>query len=320
MRQPSNSSALEQLMALCQEGAPWRICLWDWSGITRSHGDLALDFDRYQVHRSPFCEYAKSTAAGLRRCLRCRQAASHKALKQVGPVLGTCHMGLNEWVLPIRLGEQVLGILFGGQIHVAGSAGLDKGRAKRKAAAVGISAARLASLGLRVPVIDKAGAGDLRQRMELIVKFIVNQLRGEPAQNLSGKMVRRPVPQEIPSMRGKLREAWVAKSGVEIARLDYHKPLSSTRIAARLGVSLSVFCRCFKEQTGRSFKDYVQDLRIAAASRLLIESESSIAYIASETGFQEPNFFSRVFRARTGLSPSQFREKHWKIKASKLSN
>ena len=47
-------------------------------------------------------------------------------------------MCLNELVLPIRLGEQVLGIIYGGQVHIDGAPGLDQRRRKRKAAAVGI--------------------------------------------------------------------------------------------------------------------------------------------------------------------------------------
>ena len=210
---------------------------------------------------------------------------------------------------PIRIGEQVLGILFGGQMRGSASAparGADPGL-KRSAAAMGLDPARLAALRKKLPRAGAGGEAELASRLDLIARFIVSQLKADPGQSLSGKMSRAPVQQELPSMRGRSRRIWLAKSGVEIARTEYHRPLSSSRVAKRLGASLSVFCRSFREHSGRSFKDFLQETRVKAASRLLIESESSIAYIATETGFSDPNFFSRVFKRRSGHSPGKFR-------------
>jgi AraC-like DNA-binding protein len=311
-------SPLQRLFELSQEDKPWRICLWDWSGFTRASPELALDFDRFQVHRSPFCEAAKSSPMGLRRCLRCRQAAGAKALRQ-GPYQGVCHLGVTELVHPVLLGERVLGILFGGQLLGPGRRRLEPAELAGRGRRLGILPRRLARRGAELPRASAAQLRDLKGRLELIAAFISAQLRADPSQSLSSGMARAPVQQEQPSMRGASRRAWLAKSGMEIARLEYHKALSSSRTAARLNVSLSVFCRSFKEHCGRSFKAYLQEQRLVAAERLLIESESALSYIGAEVGFKDPNFFSRAFRRKNGLSPSEFREKHWKLKGARRS-
>ena len=53
--------------------------------------------------------------------------------------------------------------------------------------------------------------------------------------------------------------------------------------------------------------DYVVTARINRAKPLLQESNLSIKTIAEQTGFKTPYYFSRMFKARTGFSPSQYR-------------
>ncbi len=64
----------------------------------------------------------------------------------------------------------------------------------------------------------------------------------------------------------------------------------------------------FKKTTGKSIINYLIDVRINAAKKLLAESSMSCARIAVAVGFEDANYFSRVFKKRTGYSPLRFRE------------
>lgn len=64
----------------------------------------------------------------------------------------------------------------------------------------------------------------------------------------------------------------------------------------------------FKKTTGKSIINYLIDVRINAAKKLLAESSMSCAGIAQTVGFDDANYFSRVFKKRTGYSPLRYRD------------
>jgi len=72
----------------------------------------------------------------------------------------------------------------------------------------------------------------------------------------------------------------------------------------------TAFSRFFRAKTGITFVDYLNDIRIGHASRLLIDTISPIAEIAQECGFTSLTNFNRIFKKRKGLVPKDFREKH----------
>lgn len=66
--------------------------------------------------------------------------------------------------------------------------------------------------------------------------------------------------------------------------------------------------RRFKAATGTTLMDYVQNLRIEEAKRLLESSQTPFDEIAAEVGYENPGFFRRLFKRRTGLTPSNYRK------------
>lgn len=88
-------------------------------------------------------------------------------------------------------------------------------------------------------------------------------------------------------------------------------------IAREVGMSRSYFSRCFRDITGKTFQDYVRDLRIEQAKKLLRHTKRSISWIAAESGYPNERYFSRVFRELTGTLPRDYRRQH--LNASKMS-
>lgn len=64
----------------------------------------------------------------------------------------------------------------------------------------------------------------------------------------------------------------------------------------------------FKKTTGKSIINYLIDIRVNAAKKLLAESSMSCARIATAVGFEDANYFSRIFKKRTGYSPLKYRD------------
>jgi transcriptional regulator GlxA family with amidase domain len=65
--------------------------------------------------------------------------------------------------------------------------------------------------------------------------------------------------------------------------------------------------RRFKIATGASLIDYLQNLRVEEAKRLLEAAEMPVDEISFDVGYEDPSFFRRLFKRRTGLTPSQYR-------------
>jgi len=84
-------------------------------------------------------------------------------------------------------------------------------------------------------------------------------------------------------------------------------PLAQT--AKRLGMSERTLQRKLND-AGTTFKEELADARIRAARRLLVDSEAALTTIALEVGCGSLQYFSALFRRRTGLTPSAFRAKH----------
>jgi transcriptional regulator GlxA family with amidase domain len=79
------------------------------------------------------------------------------------------------------------------------------------------------------------------------------------------------------------------------------------QVTALAGIPERSLKRRFKAATGSSLIEYLQNLRIEEAKRLLESSELPIEEICAETGYHDTSFFRRVFKRLTGLTPSHYR-------------
>jgi AraC-like DNA-binding protein len=88
----------------------------------------------------------------------------------------------------------------------------------------------------------------------------------------------------------------------------YDEAVSPSSLARQAGLSPERFARAVKRIFGLAPSQLIARTRLDAASRLLRESEQSIAAIAVACGFYDHSAFTRAFRSATGQTPSQFRE------------
>lgn len=84
--------------------------------------------------------------------------------------------------------------------------------------------------------------------------------------------------------------------------------------AEKLGISVENLNTICRDNTGVSVKQYILDLKVTEAKRLLIYTSNNINEIAFSLGFEDSSYFSRIFRKRTSLSPSDFLQKYRKHK------
>lgn len=85
------------------------------------------------------------------------------------------------------------------------------------------------------------------------------------------------------------------------------RSLTVAETAAECGVTANHLTRLFHHSFGMPVSDYIQIKRLRQSRKLLRESTLTIREIAYGSGFDDPNYFSRFFRRKTGMTPAEFR-------------
>lgn len=104
---------------------------------------------------------------------------------------------------------------------------------------------------------------------------------------------------------------------------NLRKQLTLKEVADHVGFSISYFSTTFSKEENMTFKEYVIQSRIERAKVLLENTNLPIKTIARETGFQDPDYFSKVFSQKVGTTPSRYhvqegKEDDWEDLLTKL--
>ncbi|MBC7904810.1 MAG: helix-turn-helix transcriptional regulator [Gemmatimonadaceae bacterium] len=86
-----------------------------------------------------------------------------------------------------------------------------------------------------------------------------------------------------------------------------HRPVKLSEAAAVADLSQEAFCRYFKTRTRKTYTNFLQEIRISHACKLLGQTTDSIASVSIDCGFQNLSHFNRVFKKIKGLSPGEYR-------------
>jgi len=90
------------------------------------------------------------------------------------------------------------------------------------------------------------------------------------------------------------------------------EPIRQKDLADLVGMSRSAFSSFFKLRTGRTLSDYLIDIKLGNAARMLVDTSRSIAEIGYACGFNNLSNFNRIFKARRGATPREFRSMYKK--------
>lgn len=150
----------------------------------------------------------------------------------------------------------------------------------------------------------------IRGNLELIIAYLVEQdpaaiieESNQPAADLTISGIRRRIARSTLIKRD-------PRIQVVVDYLVAHpaEPFDTMFLSQMAQMAPSTLRRLFKEHTGKSPGDFVKELRMVTAARRLLTSDECIANIAYEMGFDDPNYFTRIFKKTFGVSPGQYRK------------
>lgn len=99
--------------------------------------------------------------------------------------------------------------------------------------------------------------------------------------------------------------------GQVIKYLDAHYPqkLSLPSVAERFHYHPSYFSTLFKQNVGATFSDYLFEVRMREAAKLLKQSQMYAAKVGEKVGYAGATYFTKAFKKRFGMSPDQYRKR-----------
>lgn len=135
------------------------------------------------------------------------------------------------------------------------------------------------------------------REIEEVVRHVVGQQ--EKAAEMSSKM---PINDGCEETIGFVREA------VRFIQKNFREKLTLEMVSAHVYMNPQYFSRVFKKRIGVSYTDYVNNLRIQHACKLLETSDFPSYRISNECGFNDPSYFNRVFFKQMKTTPNKYRK------------
>ncbi len=104
----------------------------------------------------------------------------------------------------------------------------------------------------------------------------------------------------------------VVKNAKAYIQEHYSHDISLDDVSRAVNISPYYFSKIFKDESGENFIEYLTRVRIEKAKELLQKSEPSIKEISSLCGYSDPNYFSRLFKKQTDMTPREYRMRYQK--------
>ena len=113
---------------------------------------------------------------------------------------------------------------------------------------------------------------------------------------------------QIHSFKG-IQHASALRKAEQFIMENFSRKLSLEEIAKASGFSAPYFSTIFKEETGENLSKYLSRLKVEKAAALLVGTSLPLGVIAKSCGYEDRSWFSKIFKAHTGVSPRTYRKK-----------
>ncbi len=87
---------------------------------------------------------------------------------------------------------------------------------------------------------------------------------------------------------------------------NYKKKITLEDVSRHIGLSEVYISRLFKKETGKTFLDYINEVKLSSAKQMLDTGKYKVYEVADELGFNNSHYFSTLFKKFTGLTPSEY--------------
>ena len=239
------------------------------------HGIDYSEIAAYPKEKNGFCREVQKDAEEYKTCVNCDRCACREALKKKDTHIYRCRYGFTEAVSPLYNFGTLTGFLMMGQVFEDVNAG-ELERLKRR------NKGELSSILNDVPLIKSDMLSSYVKIMTICAQYLT---------------LSNAIPSDKPT---------TAELTKRFIHENYKDKVNIQDMCNEIGCSKSTLITSFKRTYGVTVNKYLNDLRLAEAVRILKLGDMNICQIATETGFTDQSYFSKVFSAKYGVPPSEY--------------
>ena len=246
------------------------------------HGVHYENIAAYPEKKLGFCQYIQDHGKDeVEKCIACDSEACKKALEAGESIIYKCRHGLVEAICPLYTYGSLTGFVLMGQVLEKNT---DIVKMKSALEILGKSTDDALKLCAAIPSVQKDMIEPLVRITTMCAKYLT-------------------ISNAIPGTK-----LTIGQMAMRYISENYTKQLSINDICRELGYSKSTVLSSFKREFGETINAHLNELRLCHAKKLLEEGKYTINEIALATGFSTQSYFSKVFSAKYGVSPSDYRK------------
>lgn len=246
------------------------------------HGADYSEIAAYPKEKREFCRRIQEIPAEYEKCVACDKAACKRALNDRDTHIYTCRYGYTEAVSPLYNFGTLTGFLMMGQIFEVDSSGK---AVHAEAAGISKLSGELTELAKDIPWVNTEMVKSYVRIMTICAQYLT-------------------LSNAIPTSK-----QTVAQMAKKFIYDNYKSKITINDICAEIGCSKSTLITSFKKEYGMTVNSYITEVRLREAVSMLSIGEKHIGEIAIQTGFADQSYFSKVFSAKYGVPPSEYKEK-----------
>lgn len=226
-----------------------------------------------------YCSLVQQSTDGMEKCKRCDEIMLNKAKELGAPFSHICHAGLCDTGVPIQKDGIIVGYIVFGRVRNTDE--LDSDRLER-----------LCGYGIAAEDIKAAFADTV---------FLSDGKRERLLHLLSHVILEHAIEIDYDKFIG---------TATDFINRNLSSKLTVQMLCQKLFVSKNYLYKSFRSFYGKTLNEYITDQRINAAKELLIQSSDGISKISSEVGIENYTYFTKLFKKKTGFSPSEYRKNY----------
>jgi AraC-like DNA-binding protein/ligand-binding sensor protein len=245
----------------------------------------ASEFFAYPREKSLFCNIVRSHPSINSDCTKCDLVHMQKCKKMNYPITYTCHLGLTEVIAPVKEDDLIICYFMFGQIIIE----------EYKDQSYAAIYDKIKNEGFEDKDILNA-IGSIRTVSGVKLKASVKVLETILSYIFSTKLVTLTKTKFLNRLN---------------AYIDRHiaDDIHVSDLSAYINISRTRLYELSKSYLDCGLSEYITNKKILYAKNLLKDTEIKISDLAEKVGFMDYNYFSKVFRKKTGVSPREYRSK-----------
>lgn len=250
-----------------------------------------------------FCDSIRQIPEYEKQCEKCDSHGGLEAARLKAPFIYLCHANIVDFAVPIIVNDMYLGAIMAGQIRLESSERMTS--IERIASMTDLEVMFKAHPHLKVayqsmPKMSYSKIEAAANVIQTICRYIVQNPGEKILEDLS-------VNADKTSLNDQ-KNTSLLTSAVDYMEKNFHEKITLKQLSQISNISESYFSRLFSKVYGVSITEYLEEIRIRHAKKLLVSPELTINTVSQMCGYDDTSYFIKRFKNATGITPNEYRK------------